>query len=100
MDLLGTIKGLAKQFADDVVECRRHIHANPELSYEEHETAHYVADRLRAYGITNIKSVAKTGVIAEIAGVEPHRKVIALRADLDALAKEGGGMDSRYWHEP
>ncbi len=85
MDLLGTIKGLAEKYASDVVESRRHIHANPELSYEEHETAQYVADRLRAYGIDNIKPIAKTGVIAEIVGVEPNRKVIALRADLDAL---------------
>lgn len=85
MDLLSTIKGLAEKYASDVVESRRHIHANPELSYEEYETARYVTERLRTYGITNIKSVAKTGVIAEIAGAEPDRKIIALRADLDAL---------------
>ncbi len=85
MDLLSTIKELAGKYAGDVVESRRHIHANPELSYEEHETAQYVAERLRAYGITNIRSVAKTGVVAEIAGVEADHKLIALRADLDAL---------------
>jgi len=85
MDLLSTIKGLAEKYASDVVESRRHIHANPELSYEEYDTARYVTERLRTYGITNIKSVAKTGVIAEIAGAEPDRKIIALRADLDAL---------------
>ena len=48
------IKTLAKQFAKDVVQIRRHIHANPELSFQEFETAKYVAEQLRAL-VSNLK---------------------------------------------
>lgn len=79
------IKELAKQFADDTIQIRRHIHANPELSYEEYETAKYVAAQLRALGIEPKEGVAGTGLTALIEGKNPKSRTVALRADMDAL---------------
>lgn len=79
------IKKLAKQFAEDVVQIRRHIHANPELSYQEFETAKYVAKQLRALGIDPKEGVAGTGLTAIIKGKNPELKTVALRGDMDAL---------------
>lgn len=66
---------------------REHIHANPELSYEEHETMAFVADKLKELGIEHKSGFGKTGVVAIIRG--DHHKTdtasIGLRADLDAL---------------
>lgn len=85
MSLLNTIKVLSESYSRQTIENRRHIHANPELSYQEYETANYVASRLREYGIEPVEGVAQTGVLAEIRGRNPGRKTIALRADMDAL---------------
>lgn len=63
---------------------RRHLHANPELSYQEYDTAKYVAATLRSWGIEPLE-VATTGLVAEIRGNNFQRKSIALRADMDAL---------------
>lgn len=79
------IKSLANQFANDVVQIRRHIHANPELSFQEFETANYVAKQLRAIGIEPLEGVAGTGLTALIKGKHPEKKTIALRGDMDAL---------------
>jgi amidohydrolase len=78
------IKDLAKAYTDDTVGIRRHIHANPELSFEEHNTAAYVEQVLQSYGLETTR-MATTGVVALIKGRNPERKTIALRADLDAL---------------
>jgi len=79
------IKVLANKFADDIVQIRRHIHANPELSYAEFETAKYVASQLRSMGIEPKEGVAETGITALIAGKNPTAKTVALRGDMDAL---------------
>ncbi len=83
--MIDKIKKLAKEYAEDVVNIRRHIHANPELSYQEFNTAKYVAEQLRKIGIEPKEKVADTGLTALIKGNNPDKKVIALRADLDAL---------------
>jgi amidohydrolase len=85
MDLLQQIKSLSDQFSADVVQQRRHLHANPELSYQEFQTARYVADQLKSIGLQPTEGVATTGVVVEIKGRHPERKTIALRADMDAL---------------
>jgi amidohydrolase len=85
MDLLAKIKSLSQQHSDNVVTQRRHLHANPELSYQEFNTAKYVAEQLRDMGITPQEGIATTGVLAEIKGKNPEKKSIALRADMDAL---------------
>ncbi len=79
------IKSLSETYSREVVEFRRHLHAHPELSYQEYNTAKYVAGQLKALGIPFKEGVATTGVVAEIKGRSGEGKVIALRADMDAL---------------
>ena len=83
--LLSKIKSLAKDYKEEVVGIRRHIHANPELSFQEFKTAEYVESKLREIGIAEIEKKANTGWSALIKGKNPEKKVIALRADMDAL---------------
>ncbi|MCR9250917.1 MAG: M20 family metallopeptidase [bacterium] len=85
MNLKDQVKSLSEKYFSDVLEFRRHIHANPELSFEEHETSNYVKDKLSSFGLTDVKSLAETGLVASIKGKNPDSKVIALRADMDAL---------------
>ncbi len=85
MSTLDRIKDLASAYAEDTVSIRRHIHANPELSYQEYETAKYVAGQLRQMGLEPTEGVAETGLTAMIHGKNPDSRVVALRADMDAL---------------
>ncbi|MDX5421796.1 MAG: M20 family metallopeptidase [Hymenobacteraceae bacterium] len=82
--LVQKIKQLASAYAPDTVQVRRHIHANPELSFEEYNTAAYVKQVLESYGL-QAEPMAETGLVAMIQGKNPEKKTIALRADLDAL---------------
>lgn len=79
------ISNLSNQYFDDVVKCRRHLHANPELSYHEYETAQFISSKLNEYGIEHETGIANTGVVGIIKGKNTGKKVIALRADTDAL---------------
>lgn len=76
---------LSKDFHPDVIAWRRHIHAHPELSKEEFQTAAFVAARLDKFGVPYRKGIAGTGIVALIKGQNPEKKTIALRADMDAL---------------
>jgi amidohydrolase len=79
------IQNLARKLFPEIREWRRHIHAHPELSFEEKETARFVAGILNKLGIPFRDKVAGTGIVAEIHGNTKGDKVFALRADLDAL---------------
>lgn len=83
--IIEKIKSLAGKYKEDVIACRRHIHQHPELSFKEYETQKFVEGKLKDYGIANFKRMADTGVVALIEGKNPAKKVIALRADMDAL---------------
>jgi amidohydrolase len=85
MTLLSKVKILAQTYANDIVATRRHLHTHPELSFEEYNTARFVADKLRSFGITPQEGIANTGLVAVIEGRNPGSKIIALRADMDAL---------------
>ncbi len=85
MDIKEKIKHLAKDFAVDITHIRRHLHSHPELSFQEYNTAAFVAEKLKSFGITPKEKVAGTGLTATISGKNPESKVIALRADMDAL---------------
>lgn len=85
MELLEKIKALSEQHSDEVIAFRRHLHANPELSYHEYNTAKYVATQLKQIGLHPTEGIAGTGLVVEIAGKNPSAKSIALRADMDAL---------------
>jgi amidohydrolase len=79
------IKSLAQAYKQEVIANRRHLHSHPELSFKEYETAAFVAEKLKEIGITEIESKATTGWSALIKGKNPEKKVVALRADMDAL---------------
>ena len=78
------IQQLAKKYADEFIDIRHRIHANPELSYQEFETAAFVQEKLTAFGIP-FEVKATTGVVGLIKGKNPGKKTVALRADMDAL---------------
>ena len=82
--LLEQIKELSSKFAADTVAIRSHLHANPELSYQEFETSKFVQSKLQEIGI-EFEVMATTGVLGIIRGKNPESRVIALRADMDAL---------------
>lgn len=82
--MLNKIKSLAKDFAEESVANRRHLHANPELSFHEYNTQKYVKAKLFEIGLNPIE-IADTGLVATIEGKNPNKKVVALRADMDAL---------------
>ena len=82
--LKNKITQLAEQIHGNVVENRRHLHANPELSFHEYETSAFVAKKLDELGI-GYEKMANTGLVALIKGSKPSDAVVALRADMDAL---------------
>lgn len=85
MELKDKVHQLAKKYFSDIVDLRRYLHANPELSFEEFETAKYVAQQLKDLGLEVEEGVANTGLVGYIKGKNPDKKVVALRADMDAL---------------
>lgn len=78
------IRSLAKRYAPEFIGIRQHLHAHPELSYQEFETSRFVQSKLSELGIP-FEIKAKTGVLGIIKGRNPDKRVIALRADMDAL---------------
>ena len=75
---------------EQLTRWRRHLHANPELAFKEHDTSRFVVERLREIGVDDIRQgMAGTGVVALIHGqngpAETVDRRIALRADMDAL---------------
>jgi len=79
------ISSLSKDLLSEVISYRRQIHSNPELAFEEHETAKLICSVLENAGIEFQSGIAKTGVVGIIKGKNPDKKVVALRADMDAL---------------
>ncbi len=90
MPVLNRIAG----FAEEMAQWRRHLHQNPELGFDCHETATFVAARLREFGVTDIhEGIGKTGLVAIIEG-QADGPTIGLRADMDALPiEEDTGSD-------
>lgn len=79
------IKKLAKKYHEDTIANRRHLHQNPELSFQETKTGKYIAQQLKVLKIPHQHGVADNGVVGLIKGKKPKSKIIALRADIDAL---------------
>ena len=70
--------------APEFISIRRHLHAHPELSYQEFETSAFIQQKLTEYNIP-FEVKATTGVIGVIEGKNPSSRVVALRGDMDAL---------------
>ena len=82
--MIERIKALVREISGEIIDIRRQIHKNPELSFEEYETAKVISDFLMSWEIEH-ETIAETGVVALIKGRNPEKKTIALRADIDAL---------------
>lgn len=80
------IQRLSEDFFSDTVFYRRHLHQNPELSFEEYNTSEFIKNKLKEWNVS-FESIAGTGVLAILKGALPEveEKVVALRADMDAL---------------
>ncbi|MES2836139.1 MAG: M20 family metallopeptidase [Bacteroidota bacterium] len=79
------IKQLSSEYLEEIIAVRRHLHAHPELSFEEHNTSKFICQKLDEYKIPYTKGIVKTGIVALIEGKNAAKKCIALRADIDAL---------------
>ena len=75
---------LVARIEPDIVTWRRHLHAQPELSFKEFETSRFVAECLRSFGGIEVSHVSETGVMGRLRGTSTG-PTIALRADIDAL---------------
>jgi amidohydrolase len=84
-NLKNQIKALAEELFPEIVRIRRHLHQHPELSYKEFETSRFVREILDENNIYYQAGFAGTGILARIDGKQKGGRVIALRADLDAL---------------
>src|SRR5678816_487478 len=78
------IKKLAKEYSAEFIAIRHHLHANPELSYQEFETSKFIQSKLAEFGIP-YEVKATTGVVGLIKGKNPDSRIFAIRADIDAL---------------
>lgn len=78
------IKELAKNYSDEFIGIRRHLHAHPELSYQEFQTSKFIQEKLNFFKIPYTVK-ATTGVVGLIEGKNPKSRVVALRGDMDAL---------------
>ncbi|MBS1777643.1 MAG: amidohydrolase [Bacteroidetes bacterium] len=83
--MINQIKERVAEYFPEIQAIRHHIHANPELSFQEFHTAKFISQKLTEFGISHQTGVAGTGIVALIEGKNPDKCCIALRADLDAL---------------
>jgi amidohydrolase len=83
--MIDRIKQITSENNQEILEIRRYLHANPELSFKEYETSKYVCSVLDKWGISYKNGYVETGIVAHIEGRNPSSKVIALRGDMDAL---------------
>ncbi len=82
--MIATIKAFADQFFEETVRNRRHLHAHPELAFEEYETAAFIQAQLVDMEVVIEPGIAKTGLVVTLQGRRPG-PTRALRADMDAL---------------
>ena len=85
MDVQKRIKDLSRTYKSELIKIRRYLHQNPELSFQEKNTAKFICEYLDKQNIPYQSKIAKTGILAVIEGKKPNKNIIALRADMDAL---------------
>lgn len=94
--MINLIREKAEAYFPEIQAIRHHIHANPELSFEEYNTAKYISEQLTAWGISHTTGIAGTGIAGIIEGKNPGKRCIALRADMDALPIREANEDKPY----
>lgn len=88
------VKKVSKKLFNYMVDVRRRIHKHPELAYQEKKTSALIVEELDKLGIESTAGIGKTGVVGRISSSNKNGPVIALRADMDALAiNEETGLD-------
>jgi amidohydrolase len=89
------IRNRFAELLPEITEWRQHLHRNPEILYEVHETAAFVAGKLREFGVDEVvEGIGRTGVVGVIRGKGAGTKTVGLRADMDALPiHEETGLD-------
>ncbi|MFM2146435.1 MAG: hypothetical protein RL732_1271 [Bacteroidota bacterium] len=98
-ELLEKIRSKAGHYQNAFIAIRHHLHAHPELSYQEHETATFIRQQLDEWEIPH-QTMAGTGVVGLIKGNNPGKRIVALRADIDALPiKESNEVPYRSQNE-
>lgn len=85
MDTTATLNQAVQDIKQQVIEWRRYLHQHPELSFHEEKTAQYIYDTLVSFGNLEVTRPTQNSVMARLIGREPG-KVLAMRADIDALA--------------
>jgi amidohydrolase len=83
--MLTQIQSIAQNLAPRLIEIRRHLHAHPELSGQEHQTAVYIAGVLSSIGLQVTEGVGQTGLMGELLGAGTSKRRLAIRTDMDAL---------------
>lgn len=83
--LLSEIKSLATALHSEGIQIRRHLHRHPELSFEEKETAAFIAGKLTQWEIPHQMNIGGHGIVAMIGSSNAEKNCVALRADMDAL---------------
>jgi len=97
--MINTIRQKAEQYYHEIQAIRHHIHSHPELSFKEHNTAAFISEKLKAWGIPHTTGVAGTGIVGIIEGRNPKKNCVALRADMDALPiQEANETEYRSQH--
>jgi len=83
--MLEKIKSISLIYSEKAIDIRRHIHSQPELSFKEIKTAKYISEELDKIGIPYKSGVGGNGIVATLQSKNPNKRIIALRADFDAL---------------
>ena len=83
--MIDKIKQLVESIFDEVVSIRRDLHRKPELSFNEYKTSAYIKSVLTSWNIPFTEGIADTGIVVLLRGNNPNSRIIALRADFDAL---------------
>ena len=89
------VRELSEKYKKELVALRREFHQYPELSWKEVRTSRRVEEELKKIGI-DVQRVADTGIIGTIEGKEKSNKIVALRADMDALPIQEANTDLPY----
>jgi amidohydrolase len=85
IELKHKVEALARKFYPEIVEIRRHLHMQPELSKQEEKTSQHITSLLQEWEIPYRDKIGGNGVLGELVFTNPVNRVIALRADMDAL---------------
>jgi amidohydrolase len=83
--MIEKIKNLSTEYFDEIIKIRRHLHMYPELSFEEFGTSEYIKGILNSWGIEFTDGYVNTGILVVLQGANPESRILALRADFDAL---------------